>query len=399
MLDLLRVVSQLRDGLQEASADRIAKQLLGLLDCVAVGMTDGQGRLLSWYGDAVRHYEDLSSAIDFALTHHRREFVSHANLPCPNRGACPMRIAMVVPLIVEGTTEGSIVVVGDARRRQLVMMTDAVAQFVSTCFELARMESSKSALLRAEIKALRAQISPHFLHNALNTIAELSRKDPEQTEDLLIELADFVRYSFRNSSMFSTLAEELRNVDRYLTIETANHSGKLSCRLKIDPQVLGVVVPCLVVQPLVENAVKHGLSGNGTVTIMAQDNGVEALVSIEDDGVGMDPDRLLDELSNAHESGKHVGIGNINQRMRAVFGDDYALIVETAPGAGMKVILRVPKFTPGVRPDLRGFGSRTEAEDERWAPGAGGGRHVGRVGAGVPVAAGEPGGGGGPGGG
>lgn len=358
VLDLLRVAPELRDGLGEASADRIAKRLLNLLDCVAVGITDGQGHLLSWYGAADEHYGDLVGVIDFAITRHRREFVSHANLSCSNRGACRMRTAFVVPLIVEGTTEGAIVVLSDTRHRRFVVMTDAVAQFVSTCFELARMESSKSALLRAEIKALRAQISPHFLHNALNTIAELSRKDAEQTEELLIELADFVRYAFRDSSMFSTLADELRNVDRYLAIETANHGGKLSCRLKVDPGVLGVVMPCLVVQPLVENAVKHGLSGDGTVTIIAEDAGAEALVSVEDNGVGMAPDRLLDDLLDAHKSGKHVGIGNINQRMKAVYGDDYALIVETAPGAGMKVILRVPKFAPGVRasrpPRVRG---------------------------------------------
>jgi two-component system, LytTR family, sensor kinase len=87
------------------------------------------------------------------------------------------------------------------------------------------------------------------------------------------------------------------------------------------------------------------------VTVVAQDNGNEALISVEDDGVGMDADRLFADLRDAHKTGSHVGIGNINQRMRQVFGDEYALMAETAPGAGMKVILRVPKFFPGVHPD------------------------------------------------
>jgi two-component system LytT family sensor kinase len=95
------------------------------------------------------------------------------------------------------------------------------------------------------------------------------------------------------------------------------------------------------------------------VTVVAQDNGTEALISVEDDGVGMDADRLAD-LRDAHRSGAHVGIGNINQRMRSVYGEEYALMVETAPGAGMKVILRIPKFSPNVRPAMPGY---SDAED------------------------------------
>jgi two-component system LytT family sensor kinase len=157
--------------------------------------------------------------------------------------------------------------------------------------------------------------------------------------------------------LFTTLAEELRNIDRYLTLESARYGPqRLRVRLKISPEVLSVTVPFLVLQPLVENAVRHGLArkpGGGTVTVVAQDNGVEALISVEDDGVGMDADRLAD-LRDAHRSGAHVGIGNINQRMRSVYGEEYALMVETAIGAGMKVILRIPKFSPNVHPMLPG---------------------------------------------
>jgi two-component system LytT family sensor kinase len=131
--------------------------------------------------------------------------------------------------------------------------------------------------------------------------------------------------------------------------------------------VLNVVVPFLVLQPLVENAVQHGIQpkpGGGTVTVIAQDNGNEALISVEDDGVGMDADRLFADLRDAHKTGAHVGLGNIYQRMRSVFGDEYALMVETAPGAGMKVILRVPKFFPGVRADLPEYTTSSEEAEE-----------------------------------
>jgi two-component system LytT family sensor kinase len=237
-------------------------------------------------------------------------------------------------------------------------MADEIAKFVRTQLELAQLDESRQQLAQAEVRALRAQISPHFVYNALNTISSLIRTDPERARELLMEFADFTRYSFRATGLFTTLAEELRNIDRYLTLEGARYGPqRLRVRLKIAPEVLSVTVPFLVLQPLVENAVRHGLArkpGGGTVTVVAQDNGTEALISVEDDGVGMDVDRLND-LRDAHRSGAHVGIGNINQRMRSVYGDEYALVVETAPGAGMKVVLRVPKFSPNVRPALAGF--------------------------------------------
>ena len=145
------------------------------------------------------------------------------------------------------------------------------------------------------MRALRAQISPHFVYNALTTIASFVRTDPERARELLLEFADFTRYSFRSHGEFTTLAEELRSIDRYLTLERARFGDRLEVRLQIAPEVLPVAVPFLGVQPLVENAVRHGLAaktGVGTVSIVAEDAGTACLISVEDDGVGMDPDVL-----------------------------------------------------------------------------------------------------------
>ncbi|QWF80295.1 hypothetical protein HUW46_03714 [Amycolatopsis sp. CA-230715] len=371
MLEAVYLMSKatpdLREGIDENSADRITSRLLELLKCVAVGITDGEGTLLSWDGEANDHYVDLVEAIGSAIRKARREVVGHEKMPCNHRGTCRMRTAVIVPLIVENSTEAALIVVGKSRGKRIVQMADAVAQFVCTQFELARLDESKHQLQQAEIKALRAQISPHFVYNALNTISSLIRTDPEEARDLLQEFADFTRYSFRTSGMFTSLAEELRNIDRYLTIESARFGGRLEVRLKIAPEVLSVVVPFLIIQPLVENAVKHGLANKptgGMVTVTAQDYGTEALISVEDDGIGMDPMRLK-ELRDSHRSGAHVGLGNINQRMRQLFGDEYALMVETAPGAGMKVTLRVPKFAPGVRTNLPDYSSSSAEVPEQ----------------------------------
>ena len=358
-----KAAPNLRSGLDEDTADKITTQLLQMLDCVAVGITDCEGTLLSWDGEANEHYMDLVDHISAAIRKHRREVVAHDRMPCNHRGTCRMKTAVIVPLIVEGETEAALIVVGRTRGR-LVQMADAVAQFVCTQFELARLDESKYQLQQAEIKALRAQISPHFVYNALNTISALIRTDPEEARELLQDFADFTRYSFRTSGMFTTLAEELRNIDRYLTIENARFGGRLEVRMKIAPEVLSVVVPFLIIQPLVENAVKHGLASKpsgGCVTVIAEDHNTEALISVEDDGIGMDPKRLH-ELKSAHRTGAHVGLGNINQRMQQVFGSDYAVMVETAPGAGMKVTLRVPKYVPGVRPNLPDYATTQDAE-------------------------------------
>jgi two-component system, LytTR family, sensor kinase len=350
-----KAAPDLREGLTPDAADKACKNLVELLKCVAVGMTDERGALLSWDGDANEHYVDLQDAIVKAISGERREFVEHDEIECSDKSQCKMRQAVIVPLIVESRTRGALIIVGGVGSKRLYRMSQEVARFVCTELELGELQESRQRLAQAEVKALRAQISPHFVYNALNAIGALVRTDPEHARELLQEFAEFTRYSFRANGLFTTLAEELRNIDRYLTIQRARYNERLSVRLRISPEVLNVVVPFLVLQPLVENAVQHGLAnkpGGGTVTIIAQDNGSEALISVEDDGIGMDADLLLDDLKDAHKTGAHVGIGNINNRMRTVFGEDYALMVETAPDAGMKVTMRVPKFSPGVRPVL-----------------------------------------------
>jgi two-component system LytT family sensor kinase len=102
----------------------------------------------------------------------------------------------------------------------------------------------------------------------------------------------------------------------------------------------------------VENAVRHGLAGKpggGTVSVVAEDSGSDCLISVEDDGIGMDPDRLRDEMTDSHVTGAHVGLGNVHDRLRGAFGEECGLVVETGPGMGTKVSMRVPKFSRGVR--------------------------------------------------
>jgi two-component system LytT family sensor kinase len=202
--------------------------------------------------------------------------------------------------------------------------------------------------MEAELRALRAQISPHFIYNALAAIASFVRTDPERARELLLEFADFSRYALRRGGEFTTLADELRNVERYLVLEQARFGDRLKVSLQIAPEVLPVAIPFLVVQPLVENAVRHGLeAGAGSITIRARDRINEAEISVEDDGAGSDPEVIRAALSGETGSDS-VGLGNVDARLRQVYGDAYGLVVETAVDAGTKVTFRVPKYSSGV---------------------------------------------------
>ncbi|WP_348637758.1 sensor histidine kinase [Actinomadura madurae] len=212
---------------------------------------------------------------------------------------------------------------------------------------------------------------PHFVYNSLTTIASFVRTDPDRARGLLLDFADFARYSFRNPRDFTTLADELRSLDRYLLLERARFGDRLRCRVEIAPEVLPVAVPFLALQPLVENAIRHGMAGEREafhISIVARDSGAEAAISVEDDGVGMDPERLQEILSAPlgrpgptgwgsvvtrarQDGGPGIGLANVDERMRQVYGDEYGLTVETALGAGTKVNLRVPKYRPGVFPE------------------------------------------------
>ncbi len=260
--------------------------------------------------------------------------------------------AIVAPLSVEGQVVGSVVVMTEEASAGLARATTEVARWMSSQLELAELATSRTALMEAELRALRAQISPHFIYNSLGAIASFVRTDPERARELLLEFADFTRYSFRQHGEFTTLAEELRSIERYLVLEKARFGDRLRVVTMVAPEVLSVTLPFLSVQPLVENAVRHGLesaAGDGTITLTALDAGHECLITIEDDGAGVDPEIVRAALSGRNPSAS-VGLANVDERMRTVYGNAYGIVVETAPGHGTKVSLRVPKFSPAVDP-------------------------------------------------
>ncbi|MEO3776775.1 histidine kinase [Micromonospora sp. B11E3] len=349
----------LRAGLTEAGAAKAVRHLRALVGAVGLALTD-RDRLLALDGRGGHHGDQLLAAARRAATAGRSAVLGESELHC-DRVDCPVRGAVVAPLRADGRVVGALVAVADGPPAPgLVQATLETAHWAGNQLALAELDRSRERLARAEVRALRAQISPHFIYNALTAIGSFVRTDPERARELILEFAEFTRYSFRAHGEFTTLAEELRSIDRYLTIERARFGDRLQVRLQIAPEVLPVTLPFLCLQPLVENAVRHGLSrkpGTGMVSIEARDAGAECHITVEDDGVGMDPTTLtagIAELAGAgsdptDDPGQHVGLSNVDERLRSAFGDRFGLIVETGLGSGTRVSLRVPKFHPGVR--------------------------------------------------
>ncbi|MDX6299599.1 MAG: two-component system, LytTR family, sensor kinase [Nocardioidaceae bacterium] len=338
----------LRAGLTAASAERAARHLRSLLGAPAIALTDTTD-LLAWDGRFQHHATQTPSLARQVVAHGATTVSSRADIPC-DHARCSLRQVVVTPLTVEERVIGTLQVFTPSASAGLVRAADEVARWVSGQLELAELDASRTRMMEAEVRALRAQISPHFIYNSLTAIASFVRTDPERARELLLEFADFTRYSFRRHGDFTTLAEELGSIEQYLVLEKARFGERLDVTLRIAPEVLPVVIPFLALQPLVENAVRHGLEGKagpGQVSITASDNDFEAVISVEDDGVGEDPERVRRALAGDPDLDS-VGLGNVDARLRSAFGDDYGLIVETAPGAGTKVTVRVPKYAPGV---------------------------------------------------
>jgi two-component system, LytTR family, sensor kinase len=340
----------LRAGLTAPAAEKAVRHLKALLGAPAVALTDADN-LLAWDGRFSHHATQTAALAQPVVADGATSVADRPDIPCTDP-RCPLRHVVVSPLTVEERVVGTLQVFTPSASAGLVRATNEVARWVSGQLELAELDASRTRLMEAEVRALRAQISPHFIYNSLTAIASFVRTDPERARELLLEFADFTRYSFRKHGEFTTLADELRSIERYLVLEKARFGDRLLVTLRIAPEVLPVAVPFLALQPLVENAVRHGLEGKadtGRITIIAEDFDQECVISIEDDGVGEEPERVRRALAG-DASTDSIGLGNVDERLRSTFGDDYGLVVETAPGAGTKVIVRVPKYAPGVHP-------------------------------------------------
>lgn len=329
----------LRSGLSNPDVGRAARHLRVLLGSSALAIV-GEDETV-----AIDSTVDDLAAAALRITGRVRESGRRQVFPHPEGDELE---AVGAPIIVDGRIVGVVVAFASPVQAALVRATGEVAEWCAAQVELGGLDASRTALAESELRSLRAQISPHFIYNALTAIASFIHADPERARELVLDFADFTRYSFRRQGEFTTLAEELQSIHAYLTLERARFGDRLDVTLRIAPEALATVIPFLSVQPLVENAVRHGLEpgeGGGTIGISAVDDGTHTEITVEDNGIGMDPESLR-MLLTAGDDGAHVGLRNVDTRLRQMYGADGGLVVETNRGAGTLVRMRIPKSQP-----------------------------------------------------
>jgi two-component system LytT family sensor kinase len=211
-----------------------------------------------------------------------------------------------------------------------------------------KLEEQKRLLLEARLDALQRQINPHFLFNTLNSIASLVRMNPEMARVMTVKLANILRALLKDHDSYVPLSEELSFTDDYLDIEVVRFGAeKLRVVKEIDPGTLGALVPSILLQPLIENSIKHGLEprlNGGTVTLRSRLNGDRVLIEVADDGVGMGS-RPVSALNRA---GAGIGLKNVQERLDVLYGNQARFSVVSNPGRGTLVSIEIPANLPGA---------------------------------------------------
>lgn len=218
---------------------------------------------------------------------------------------------------------------------------DGLSKIISTQLELAKIEQSEKIIKKLELETLKAQINPHFLFNILNTIISLSRTDNKKTRDTLIALSIYFRNILDVKEEIITLNEELKNVKSYFSLEKIRFDNRIE--LKINSQVINTKIPRFAIQSLVENAIKHALNNKDKLIIDININKVDnnVIIDVIDNGSGID-NKIILLFENNALSNKHIGLNNVNQRIKSYYGNEYGLEINKEYHQGSKITVKLP---------------------------------------------------------
>jgi two-component system LytT family sensor kinase len=207
------------------------------------------------------------------------------------------------------------------------------------------LQAQQGLLQEARLRALTSQINPHFLFNTLNSVAALVRTNPEVARLVIQKLSNILRRLLRKNENLANLRDEISFIDDYLSIEMVRFGERLRFVKDIEPAALDRMVPSMVLQPLVENCLKHGLSSKvegGTIQLKIWENAGRLNLVVADDGVGIPEDELADLFH------KGIGISNVNERLKVLFGADYKMWIDSKPGEGTRAGIEIPGLTPSL---------------------------------------------------
>ena len=334
----------LRQGFNEVNSMKVAQVLYQELDIGAVAITDRE-KLLAFTGIGDDHHlpgKPISSTYTLKAIETGEVVYADGNeVPyrCSLHPQCKLGSTLVIPLRGENQRVMGTIKLYEAKNRLFSSINrtlgEGIAQLLSAQILAGQYERQKAMLTQSEIKLLHAQVNPHFLFNALNTIKAVIRRDSEQASQLVQYLSTFFRKNLKRPSEFVTLADEIEHVNAYLQIEKARFQSRLQVNIAIPQELSQQQLPAFTLQPIVENAIKHGTSqllDTGRVAISARREGQHLMLEIEDNA------GLYQPVTNA--SG--LGMNLVDKRLRERFGDDYAISVACEPDSYTRITLRLP---------------------------------------------------------
>lgn len=337
-----RTLGLLSKGFSRELAADIAAIVLDETGVGAVAVTDTE-HVLAFAGLGVDHHRP-GTTIASPLT--RRALAGgevvftdgvHDTYSCRLSRTCPLASALIVPLEVDGAVIGTIQLFEPHARRFRIInksVGEGIAALLSSQLLVARFQEQKSLLTMAELKLVHAQVNPHFLFNSLNTIIAITRTDPGRARELITHLSQFFRKNLKRQGELSTLAEELEHVSSYLEIEKARFGDRLVVETSVAGELLGVKLPTFTLQPLVENAIKHGLGamlGTGTARIHAHRSEGKLYIDVEDNAGAF-----------VEREGGGLGMKIVDRRIKNLAGDAFGLSVMCIPNQITRVRVTAP---------------------------------------------------------
>lgn len=346
-----QTVSYLRKGLTPETAGAVVKIIRENSLYDAVSMTD-TGKVLAFIGAEADHHSPenahgLTTITEKTLSTGQIHLAqSHREIGCPVH-SCTLHSAVVVPLKIKSTVIGTLKLYYTVHSQQVstadVAFAQGLADLFSTQLELTEIDRQAKLTEAAKLSALQTQINPHFLFNTLNTISSLIRTNPDMARRLLIKFSHLFRFTLQYSGMVIPFEKEWSQVQAFLEISHVRQGDKLTTSATIAPEVLHFGIPSLTLQPIIENAIKHGLQPRemgGHIDIQAYCEKSDWVISVTDNGVGFDQDPA-EYLLRPTEG--HIGISNVHQRLQSLYGARYGLTIISEPEQGTRVTIRLPQ--------------------------------------------------------
>lgn len=342
-------LAAMQGGFNQESAQRVCEVLLPAISASAVAITDREV-VLGYHGAGAKELGTAGANIHTEGTKHTiqdgqtRVFKTQAEagFPVPVRN---VRAGIIVPLKVGKSIQGTLKFYYPNPSRineTQISVAEGFAQLLSTQIAAMELEEQKKLATSMELKALQSQINPHFLFNIINTMASLVRTDPDKARVMLREFAVFYRQTLENSSDLIPLSREIEQTVRYLKLEQARFGeDRLAVEVDVEDDVRAMLVPAFMVQPLVENSVKHAMSAEGklTIRISGEMDGDDVYLHVSDDGIGMDEETVRNIMNPRSQTGLGIAVKNINDRLRGYYGEEAFMKIESELGKGTQVTL------------------------------------------------------------